>query len=118
MDFAAPHRRKQKSTPMPQIHNIIGSENSMKKGGTPISTRVPRESIVHASIAPDATCEYSDMGKHWKNDEQDTRRFCHEKHGVKRKSRWLVLKDLQKPNECKDDSDGCIDTWVEMMSHL
>ena len=114
MDFAAPHRKKQKSTPMPQIHNVIGSENSMKKRR--------RTNFNESPKGIERTREYStrchEMGKHWENDEQDTRRFCHAKHGVKRKSRWLVLKDLQKPNECKDDSDGCIDTWVEMMSHL
>ena len=56
VDFAEPHRKKIESTPLPQIHNIIGSETVERgtKLGASSSTIVPRESIVHASVALDA----------------------------------------------------------------
>ena len=57
VDFAEPHRKKkQEATPLPQFHNIIGSETgkAATKGSASKSTRVPRESNVHASVAPDA----------------------------------------------------------------
>ena len=56
VEFAEPHRKKQESTPLTQIHKIIGSETvkTATKGGTSNSTRVSRESNAHASVAPDA----------------------------------------------------------------
>ena len=56
VDFAEPHRKKTESTPLPQIHNIIGSETveTGKKLSASNSTIVPRESNVHANVALDA----------------------------------------------------------------
>ena len=56
VDFAESHRKKQESTPLTQIINVIGSETVKIaiKGGASNSTRVPRESNVHTSVAPDA----------------------------------------------------------------
>ena len=56
VDFAEPHRKKQESTLLTQIVNIIGSETIKMaiKGGASNSARVPRESNVHTSVAPNA----------------------------------------------------------------
>ena len=51
-----------------------------------------------------------DALKHLGDDEQDTRSLHHETEEVANPG-----KIFKKPKEFKDDSDGCIDTWVEVM---
>ena len=31
---------------------------------------------------------------------------------------WKIKKDIQEAKEFKDDSDGCIDTWVECDDYI
>ena len=56
MNFVEPQRKKQESTPLPQVHNSIGSRmtKTATKGGVSNSTRIPRDSSAHTSITPDA----------------------------------------------------------------
>ena len=56
MEFVEPHLKKQELTPLPQIHNSIGSGTTkmVVKGGMPKSTRISGESGTHTSVAPDA----------------------------------------------------------------
>ena len=77
VDFAEPHRKEQESTPLPQIYHIIGSETlkaAMKEGGS-ISTRVPRESKLHTSVAPDAMT----WGNTWEMMNKTLEAFAREK---------------------------------------
>ena len=55
-DFVEPQRKKQESTPLPQINNSTGSGiiKTAMKGGVPNSTRIPRDSGAHTSVTLDA----------------------------------------------------------------
>ena len=64
VDIEQPNRQKQEAQHLPQIHNIIESETAKTttKGVASNSTRIPKESNVHAIVAQDAmtwanTCE-------------------------------------------------------------
>ena len=56
VEFAEMHRKKQESTPLPQVFNIVGLEtgNSATKGSASKSTGVPKDSNTHAITVEDA----------------------------------------------------------------
>ena len=81
------------------------------KGGVSKSTRKPRDSSAHTSITPDAMTWANTWELMNRTLEAFTKRNTESSDIRGGKSR----KTFKKPKEFKDDSDGCIDTWVEAM---
>ena len=85
------------------------------KGGTSNSTNAPGDFSTHTSVAPDAMTWASTRGKINRTLEAFATRNTDSSDRRSGKSR----KTFKKRKEFKDDSDGCIDTWVEVMTlHL
>ena len=56
LNIVEPNRKKQKSTPLNQFHNSIGScmtKTAIKRSASS-STRIPRYTGTHTSVSPDA----------------------------------------------------------------
>ena len=81
------------------------------KGGTSNSTNAPGDSSKHANVAPDAMTWASTWEKMNRTLEAFATRNTDSSDRGSSKSR----KTFKKPKEFKDDSDSCIDTWVEVM---
>ena len=112
VDFIEPQRNKRESTPLPRIAFSTGAGESktIMKGGTSNSTNAPGDSSTHANVAPDAMTWAST----WEMTKKTLEAFATrntESSDRSGKSR----KTFKKPKEFKDVSDGCIDTWVEVM---
>ena len=85
------------------------------KGGTSNTTNTPEDSSTNTNVAPDAMTWASTWEMMNRTLEAFTTRNTDSSERGSGKSR----KDFKKPKELKDDSDGCIDTWVEgMRLHL
>ena len=110
--FVEPQRKKQESTPLPQIHNSnsIGSvmTKTATKRGLSNSSRIPRGSGTHTS----GTSDVMTWASPW---ELMNTVICHEKLESSNRGGDKMRKTFKKPKELKDDSDGCTDTWVEVM---
>ena len=81
------------------------------KGGASNSTRIPGDSSAHTSTTPDAIRWASIWEMMNKTHEVFATRNIDSSDRGGGKSR----KTFKKPKEFEDDSDGCIDTWVEVM---
>ena len=110
VDFIEP---QWKSTPLPQVATIIGAAGTKTamKGGTSNSTNTPGDSSTHTRVAPDAMT--------WANTCEMARRtleaFATRKTDSSDRGSGKSRKTFKKSKDFKDDSDGCIDTWVEVM---
>ena len=113
VDFVEPQRKKRESTPLPRIDSTMasgGTKNAMK-GGASNSTRTPENSRTHAGVPPDAMTWASTWERMNRTLEAFATRNTYSSDRGGGKSR----KTFKKPKEFKDDSDGCIGTWVEVM---
>ena len=81
------------------------------KGGTKDSTNAPEDSSTHTCVTPDAMTWASSREMMNRTLEAFAKRNTESSDRGSGKS-WTTFK---KPKEFKDDSDGCIDTWVEVM---
>ena len=108
-----PQRKKQESTPLPRTNNSIGPgmTKTATRGGASNSTRIPRDSSAHTSIAPDAMTWASTWEKMNTTLEAIATRNTDSSDRGGDKSR----NTFKKPKDFKEDSDGCIDTGVEVM---
>ena len=80
------------------------------KGGTSNSTNGPGDSTTSTNVGPDAMT--------WANTWEMLNRTLvvfATKNTDSSKKGGKSRKTFKKPKEFKDDSDGCIDTWVEVM---
>ena len=85
------------------------------KEGVSNSTRIPRDSGAHTSVTPDATT----WANTWEMMNRTLEAFATRNTESSDIGGCKLRKTFKKPNEFKDDSDGCIDTWVEVMKlHL
>ena len=115
VDFVEPQRNKRQSTPLPATREAaitapVGAR-AIIKNGTVNTTCGPGASTTHNNVGPDAmtwasTCEMMNRTL-----EAFATRNTDSSDRGSNKSR----KTFKKPKEFKDDSDGCIDTWVEVM---
>ena len=113
MEIAEPQRMKQESTPLPLIHNSIGygMKKTATNGGVSNSTRIPRDSSAHTGITPDAMT----WANIWDMMNRTLEAFASRNTESSDRGGGKSRKTSKKPNEFKDDSDGCIDTWFEVM---
>ena len=113
VDFVEPQRKKRESTPLPGIATsigAIGSETTMK-GGTANSTNAPGDSSTHTKVTPDAMTWMSTREMMNRKLETFATRITDSSDRGKGKSR----KTFKKSKDFKADSDGCIDTRVDVM---
>ena len=81
------------------------------KSGTANTTSGPGDSTTHNKVGPDAMTWANTWGMMKRTLEAFATRNTDSSDRGGSKSR----KTFKKPKEFKDDSDGCIDTWVEVM---
>ena len=116
VDFLEPQRNKRESTPLPlprvQRESVQGGPRQLLRVG-PQLRQMARG--INNNVGPDAMTWASTREMINRTLEAfATRNTDSSERGVG-KSR----KTFKKPKEFKDDSDGCIDTWVEVMGlHL
>ena len=110
VDFIEPQRNKREYTPLPRIVTSTGAgeTKSIKKGGTSSTTNAREGSSTNTNVATDAMTRASS----WEMMNRTLEAFATKNtDSSESKSR----KTFKKPKKFKDDSDGCVDTWVEVM---
>ena len=113
VDFIDTQRNKRKSTPLPRIAantGAVGSKTIMK-GGSSNTTNAPEVSSTNTSVAPDTmTCAIT-----WEMMNRTLEAFATRNTDSTDRGGGKSRKTFKKHKEFKDDSDGCIDIWVEVM---
>ena len=115
VDFVEPHRNKRQSTSLPLPRDATSTAPSggkaIMKSGTANTTKVPGDSTTHNNVGPDVMTWASTLEMMSRTLEAFATRNTDSSDRGSKKSR----KTFKKPKEFKDDSDGCLDTWVEVM---
>ena len=75
------------------------------------STRIPEDSSAHTSTTPDAIT----MASTWEMMNRTLEVFATRNKDSSDRGGGKTRKTFKKPKELNDDSDGCIDTWIEVM---
>ena len=81
------------------------------KSGTANTTSGPGNSTTHNNVGPDAITWAST----WEMTNRTLEAFATRNTDSSDRGGSKSRKTFKKPKEFKDDSDGCIDTWVEVM---
>ena len=81
------------------------------KSGTANTTSGPGDSTTHNNVGPDAMTWAST----WEMMNRTLEAFATRNTDSSDRGGSKSRKTFKKPKEFKDDSDGCIDTWVEVM---
>ena len=81
------------------------------KNGTANTTSVPGDSRTNNNVGPDAMTWAST----WEMMNRTLEAFATRNTDSKERGGGKSRKTFKKPKEFKEDSDGCIDTWVEVM---
>ena len=81
------------------------------KSGTSNSTNVPGDSSTNTNVAPDAMTWAST----WEMMNRTLEAFATRNTDSSERRSGKSRKTLKKPKEFKDESNSCIDTWVEVM---
>ena len=115
VDFVEPQRNKRQSTPLPLNRDAVSTApmaaKTIMKNGASNTMSGPGESTANSNAGPDAMTWASTWEMMNMTLEAFATRNTDSSDGRDGKSR----KTFKKPKEFKDDSDGCIDTWVEVM---
>ena len=116
VDFVEPQRNKRQSTPLPLPRDAAstapgGGGKAIMKRGTANTTGGPGDSTTRNNVGPDVMTWASTWEMMNRTLEAFATRNTNSSDRGSNKSR----KTFKKPKEFKDDSDGCIDTWVEAM---
>ena len=115
VDFVEPQRGKRQSTPLPLTRDTVSiaptAAKTIMKNGTSSTTTCPGDSTANSNAGPDAMTWASTWEMMIRTLEAFATRNTDSSDRRDGKSR----KTFKKPKEFKDDSDGCIDTWVEVM---
>ena len=113
--FVEPQRNKRQSTPLPLPRDAAstapGGAKTFMKSGTANTTSGPGDSTTQNKVGPDAmTCAST-----WEMMNRTLEAFATRNTDSSDRGGGNSRKTFKKPKEFKDDSDGCIDTWVEVM---
>ena len=108
VDFVEPQRNKRQSTPLPLPRDAASTAPG---GGTANTTSGPGDSTTHNNVGPDVMTWASTWEMMKRTLEAFATRNTYSSDRGSNKSR----KTFKKLKEFKDDSDGCIETWVEVM---
>ena len=115
VDFVEPQRNKRESTPLPLPRGAAsigpGGAKTFIKSGTSTTTNGPWNSTTSNNAGPDAMTWAST----WEMMNRTLEAFATRNTDSSERRGGKSRKIFKKPKEFKDDSDGCIDTWVEVM---
>ena len=121
VDFVESQRNKRESTllPLPRGASSIGpgggGAKTIIKSGTSTTTNGPWNSTTSNNVGTDAMTWAST----WEMMNRTLEAFATRNTDSSERGGGKSRKTFKKPKEFKDDSDGCIDTWVEVMKlHL
>ena len=111
-----PQRNKRESTPLPLPRGAVsigpgGGGKTIIKSGTSTTTNGPGDSTTSNNVGPDAMTWAST----WEMINRTLEAFATRNTDSSERGGGKSRKTFKKPKEFKDDSDGCIDTWVEVM---
>ena len=95
---------------MPRVQRRRGAKAIMKRG-TANTTSGPGDSTTHNNVGPDVMTWAST----WEMMNRTLEAFATRNTDSRDRGSNKSRKTFKKPKEFKDDSDGCIDTWVEVM---
>ena len=112
VDFVEPQRKKQELTPLPLINNSIGSgmtKTALKEGASS-SAGIPWDSGAHTSVTSDVMV----WANTWEMMSRTLETFATRNTQKSHKNGGKSRENFKKPKEFKDESDGCIDTWVKV----
>ena len=117
VDFVEPQRNKRQSTPLPLPRDAAstapgggGGGKAIMKSGTANTTSGPGDSTTHNNVGPDVMTWAST----WEMMNRTLEAFATRNTDSSDRGSNKYWKTFKKPKEFKDDSDGCIDTWVEV----
>ena len=96
---------------MQQAQHRGGGGKKIMKSGSANTTSGPRFSTTNNNVGPDAMTWAST----WEIMNRTLEAFATRNIDSSERGGGKSRKICKKPKECKDDSDGCIDTWVEVM---
>ena len=115
VDFVEPQRNKRQSTPLPITRDAISiaptAAKTIMKNGTSNTTTGPGDATANSNTGPDAMTWAST----WEMMNRTLEAFATRNTDSSDRREGKTRKTFKKPKEFKDDSDGCIDTWVEVM---
>ena len=115
VDSVEPQRSKRQSTPLPfTLDTVTGAPMGAKtkmKSGTTNTTSGPGDSTTHSNVGSDAMTWAST----WEMMNMTLEAFATRNTDSSDRGGGKSRKTFKKPKEFKDDSDGCIDTWLEVM---
>ena len=115
VDFVEPQRNKRQSTPLPLTRDAVSTApvgaKTIMKSGTANTTSGPGDSTTHSNVGPDAMTWAST----WEMINRTLEAFATRITDSSDRGGGKSRKTFKKPKEFKDDSDGCIDTWAEVM---
>ena len=115
VDFVEPQRNKRQSTPLPLTRDAISiaptAAKTIMKNGTSNTTTGPGDATANSNTGPDAMTWAST----WEMMNRTLEAFATRNTDSSDRREGKTRKTFKKPKEFKDDSDGCIDTWVEVM---
>ena len=120
VDFVEPQRNKRESTPLPLPRDAAstapgggggGGAKTIMKSGTANTTSGPGDSTTYNNVGPEAMT----WARTLEMMNRTLEAFATKKTDSSDRAGGKFRKTFNKPKEFKDDSDGCIDTWVEVM---
>ena len=116
VDFVEPQRNKRQSTPLPLTREAaitapVGGGKAIMKSATANRTSGPGDSMTHNNVGPDVMTWAST----WEMMNRTLEAFATRNTDSSDRGSNISRKTFKKLKEFKDDSDGCIDTWVEVM---
>ena len=115
VDFVEPQRNKRQSTPLPLNRDAVSiaptAAKTIMKSGTSNTTSGPGDSTASSNAGPDAMTWAST----WEMMNRTLEAFATRNTDSSDRRDGKSRKNFKKPKEFKDDSDGCIDMWVEVM---
>ena len=115
VDFVEPQRNKRQSTPLPSTRDVVSiaptAAKTIKKNGTSNTTSGPGDSTSNSNAGPDAMT----WAITWEMMNRTLEAFATRNTDSSDRREGKSRKTFKKPKNFKDDSDECIDTWVEVM---
>ena len=115
VDFVEPQRNKRQSTPLPLTRDTVSiaptAAKTIMKNGMSSTTTGPGDSTANSNAGPDAMT----WANTWEMMNRTLEAFATRNTNSSDRRDGKSRKTFKKPKEFKDDSDGCIDTWVEVM---
>ena len=116
VDFVEPQRNKMQSTPLPLNRDAAstapgGGAKTFMKCGTASTTGGPGDSTTYNNAGPAAMTWAST----WEMMNRTLEAFATRNSESSERGGGKSRKTFKKPKEFKDDSNGCIDTWLEVV---